>query len=63
MSTSSASALPDPNEILHAILHGNITKGFPDPPSRVIKLFISSTKAGMDSIHFPNFLGLSLIQI
>jgi hypothetical protein len=56
MSTSSASAVPDPNEILHAILHGNITKGFPDPPSRVIKLFISSTKAGMDSsIHFTIF--------
>ncbi|XP_054166361.1 protein qui-1-like [Oppia nitens] len=49
MSTSSAvTTICDPNEILHLILHGNITKGFPDPPSRVVKLFIGSTKADFD---------------
>ena len=35
------------NELIHAILHGNITKGFPEPPPRVVKIFVSSTKTGM----------------
>lgn len=48
--TSSTNATPYPssNELIQAILHGNITKGFPEPPSRIIKIFISSTKSDFE---------------
>ncbi|KAJ6216491.1 hypothetical protein RDWZM_007648 [Blomia tropicalis] len=39
---------PNANELIHAILHGNITKGFPEPPSRVVKLFVSSTRSDFE---------------
>nr|XP_027198278.1 uncharacterized protein LOC113792571 [Dermatophagoides pteronyssinus] len=39
---------PSPNELIHAILNGNICKGFPEPPSKLVKLFISSTRTDFE---------------
>lgn len=37
------------NELIEAILSGNITKNFPWPPSKVVKIFLSSTRADFES--------------
>ena len=39
---------PSPNELIHAIINGNICKGFPEPPSKLVKLFISSTRTDFE---------------
>ena len=44
----SSDSYPTANELIHAILHGNITRGFPEPPSRVVKIFLSSTKSDFE---------------
>lgn len=37
---------PSASELIHAILHGNLNKAFPEPPPRLVKIFVSSTKTG-----------------
>ncbi|RWS11911.1 Leucine-rich repeat and WD repeat-containing protein-like protein, partial [Dinothrombium tinctorium] len=51
-------SMGDPQELLREILRGNITRGFPDPPSRTVKIYICSTATDFinERRHFHEFV-------
>jgi len=49
---SKLSEQTDPRDLFLEILHGNISQGFPDPPSKIIKIFLCSSKSGNNQTFF-----------